>query len=774
MPEEDAAAKRQSEGSVAPTPRRGERWRIAACLGIYALASIVMGREVLAQLSTSIANDAGDPLLTTAILHWVATHLPYTDAWYQLPTFFPTRDTLTFSEHLLGIAVVAAPIEWLTGSPVVAYNLTLVASFALSAAAMFALAYRLTGSVAAAFIGGLAYGFAPYRISQLPHIQMEVLWYAPLALLGLHAYLATGRARWLVLYGTAWMLQGAANGYALVYLSVLIGLWGLWFVVLPGRWKDLAAIVVATIVAVLPLAPILLRYIQVHDYYGMVRGLEEIRSFSADISAILCAPPALAFWGWVRVGCRPEGELFPGIAVFAMFVAAAVSILRSGPPAAPPPKPIRIVIRILLAVATVYAAIAVSVWFLGPWTYEIGPLRASASSIAKPVLVSICSAVMALALPPGTRLAARRASTLSFYVLGTIAMWLLSLGPRMRVMDRAIGYNGPYTWIMLLPGGDGLRVPARFWMVAILCLAVVVAVFVADVLRRRPRHVRVVVPLLAVLVLADGWSWAIPAQPLPSGVPNPAALAGRTVLDLPAGDYPDISAQYRAIRGGWRSVNGYSGFVPPYYPLVIDASRDNLVGILDAFQPLGELDVVVARDASDQQSVMRQQPGVTITGENGAFTQFRLPARREPERDGRVRLPIASLTSRCEAPALKQALDRDLSTYWVCGPELDEQQLTIDLGQVGTAGAVLHDEGPVAGNFPRRLVIETSVDGSSWSPAWSGNAWGPAISAAMRDPKANHIWFVFEPRAARFIRMTHPMEPQHYIWAIADLEVWSR
>ena len=110
----------------------------------------------------------------------------------------------------------------------------------------------------------------------------------------------------------------------------------------------------------------------------------------------------------------------------------------------------------------------------------------------------------------------------------------------------------------------------------------------------------------------------------------------------------------------------------------------------------------------------------------------------------------------------------------MCGPELDEQHLTIDLGSVQTAGAVLHDEGPQAGNFPRRLVIETSVDGATWLPAWTGNAWGPAISASMRDPKANHIWFVFEPRPARYIRLTHPQEPQHYTWAIADLEVWSR
>jgi hypothetical protein len=110
----------------------------------------------------------------------------------------------------------------------------------------------------------------------------------------------------------------------------------------------------------------------------------------------------------------------------------------------------------------------------------------------------------------------------------------------------------------------------------------------------------------------------------------------------------------------------------------------------------------------------------------------------------------------------------------VCGPELKEQQLTIDLGRVQSTGAVLHDEGAAAGDFPKRLVIETSEDGMSWVPAWSGNAWGPAIRAAMQDPKSFHLWFVFEPRPARYVRLTHPPEDQQFTWVISDLEVWTK
>ncbi len=295
-----------------------------------------------------------------------------------MPIFYPSRDTLTFSEHLLGVAVVAAPIEWLTGNPVVAYNLTLVASFALSAAAMFALAYRLTGSVAAAFIGGLAYGFAPYRISQLPHIQMEVLWYAPLALLGLHAYLETGRRP--LARALRRGLDAAGRGQRLrAGLSVRAdrAVGGLVRRACPGAGAISSSLRSTTVVAVLPLAPILFRYIRVHEYYGMVRGIEEIRAFSADISGVLCAPPALAFWGWVRVGCRPEGELFPGVAVFVHLrrrrrehpeVGTAVPLRR--------PARSRSIIRLLLAVATVYAAIAVSVW----WFWGRGHSRSGRSA----------------------------------------------------------------------------------------------------------------------------------------------------------------------------------------------------------------------------------------------------------------------------------------------------------------------------------------------------------------------------------------------------------
>ena len=94
--------------------------------------------------------------------------------------------TLAYSEHLLGLLPIAAPLQWLTGSPVVSYNVTFLLTFVLSGAAAYILGRELTGRRAAAWIAGLAYAFAPYRMSQIAHLQVLASFWMPLALAALH------------------------------------------------------------------------------------------------------------------------------------------------------------------------------------------------------------------------------------------------------------------------------------------------------------------------------------------------------------------------------------------------------------------------------------------------------------------------------------------------------------------------------------------------------------------------------------------------------------
>ena len=63
-------------------------------------------------------------------------------------------------------------------------------------------------------------------------------------------------------------------------------------------------------------------------------------------------------------------------------------------------------------------------------------------------------------------------------------MWLLCLGPAPTFMGKPLIYKAPYAWLMLMPGVEGVRVPARFWVLATLCLAVAAAIALGYIVER--------------------------------------------------------------------------------------------------------------------------------------------------------------------------------------------------------------------------------------------------------------------------------------------------
>ena len=81
------------------------------------------------------------------------------------------------------------PIYALTHNPILCYNLLFLSTFALSGFGMFLLGRELTGSDAAGFVAGLAFAFAPYRMSNIPHLQVLSSAWMPFVLFGLHRLL---------------------------------------------------------------------------------------------------------------------------------------------------------------------------------------------------------------------------------------------------------------------------------------------------------------------------------------------------------------------------------------------------------------------------------------------------------------------------------------------------------------------------------------------------------------------------------------------------------
>ena len=71
-------------------------------------------------------------------------HHPF--SLFDANLFYPLDHTLAFSDHLLGVLPVFAPVYAATGNPVAAANTVFLLSFALSAFAAFCLTYVLTSA----------------------------------------------------------------------------------------------------------------------------------------------------------------------------------------------------------------------------------------------------------------------------------------------------------------------------------------------------------------------------------------------------------------------------------------------------------------------------------------------------------------------------------------------------------------------------------------------------------------------------------------------------
>jgi hypothetical protein len=490
----------------------------------YVLITALLFHNLLPVLTTHLFGDLGDPLLNTSILEWNAKHLPLTTDWWNFPAFAPLSGVTAFTEHLVGAYPLTSPIIWISGNPVLAYNALQLLTLPLNGLAAFALVRELTGSSLGAFIGGLAFAFAPFTGEHASHIQMLMAFGMPLALYGLHRYVKHGAARDLVWFAVGWLSVTLSNAYMLVFFPILIAVWAACFFKRADarRW---VAIAIAGAVATLPVVPLLIGYHLRQTAYGLFRDYPEIVSQSAGIQSLAGINQRAALWvGWLP-NTFYEQSLFPGFAIIALVAVAVAAALRSGEH------------RTWRHVVLVYLAAAVVLW-----TFTLGPEVRWAG----------------VRVPPG---------------------------------------YGPYWLLMRIPGVQSIRVPSRAWLPATLCLGVC-AGFGAAWLAARRRTRWVIVPV-AVLIVAEGW-FVGPTMQVPSALPL-YIPPGAQVLDLPiSAGYGNADAQYLAVLGNYRVVNGYSGYAPSYFGPLRNALADHRPEAFVPFRQRAALYIVARPDLEPQ------------------------------------------------------------------------------------------------------------------------------------------------------------------------------
>jgi hypothetical protein len=743
----------------------------------YGAITVALTWPLAVSLGDLVPEDLGDPLLTSLILWWNAQQLPFTDAWWSGTFFFPGTESLALSDHRVGLGLFTTPLIWLGASPLTAYDITFLLTWWLSAAAAYALVWTLTANRAAAFIGGLIFGFNPFRAGHLAHLELLASYWLPVILIALHQWLATRRGVWLVALSVALLLQALTSGYYFFFMAVFVALWLLWFARGLTR-RDYAALVFALAAPLIALAPVLWHYRQAHSAMGLRRSIDDIQLFSADVTGWLTAPERLALWNTPDAWRRPEGELMPGLVAVLLVVTGAVFAWRSVSTVRIPAV-VTWLRRVLLVVGVAEVGVAILPWFVGPIAFTVAGIHVSTRGQDKPLAVAFLCAVVWLATSRRFVAAFVARSRFAYYVLVTGVMFVLTLGPEGRLMGHPVLYKAPYAWLMLLPGfADSFRAPSRFAMLAVLALSVAAGLALVRLAPRVSPPARgVATAAIIAAIIAESWIHPIPLSPAPSPLELPAGIPpSAVVLELPVDAYEDALAMFRTTVHHRRTINGLSGYIPAHYQILANALFDGDADVLTVVRRYADIVVVSRRDHAHAMKLT---------------TQLRAAANALPLPDTathlvtllEMRKPPADAVSRAEAvrpaaiathPAVSSPQlisDDDYQTAWssVAG-QTGTEMIAVALSEPHEIVGLEMASGPHFGAFARELAIDVSEDGEHWKPVAAGDGASAAFEAAMRDAKVVAVTIRFEPQRASHVRIRQTGRSRAH-WAVAELRV---
>jgi hypothetical protein len=276
-------------------------------------------------------SDLGDPYNIAYTLWW-DYHQTFQDPrhLFDATIFYPYRDTLAFSEHDYGIALLFFPLFALGVRPLAVHSLATCFAFVLSGYGAFRLARTLTGgSYGAAWVAGIAFAFIPYRFQRLPHLHYIFAGWIPLLCEALVLFVRGRRWRQAAWLGVAFLMNALTCISWFILTLIPLGLSGAFLVVWYGAWREGRALwlrgALAVGAAMLALLPFLLPYRRVAALHGFVRDAKEVKDYSATALNWLAASPRLKLWeGFGGLAATEEMSLFPGLLLPLLAFAALI------------------------------------------------------------------------------------------------------------------------------------------------------------------------------------------------------------------------------------------------------------------------------------------------------------------------------------------------------------------------------------------------------------------------------------------------------------------
>lgn len=678
-----------------------------------------------------------DSLFNTWILSWdIHKFETGLSNFFDANIYYPHERTLTYSEHLIGAAILALPVMLISKNPALTHNIMLFSSFALSGFFMYLLAYYLTGNRFASFLAGIIFAFTPYRFVHIYHLQLEITQWIPLTILFLHKFMDRLDYKNLLLFSLFFLLNFLSCGYYALFLSVFIGLFIILFLfhrrlyLRRDVWFKFGLFAIISAVAILP---IFYPYIVTKRVMGFTRDYGEILnySYSADVLSYLSEPFSFQPWSAVTHG---EKNLFLGIMPLLLGAMGFYSAFKK--------KDILIGKKGYYDVLIFYAGMLVLAFI-----FSLGPvIKLNGKEIVTGPYLLLFKYIPGF---DGLRVPARFA---------IFVVFSLSLFAAFGVKYMMLKLKGNY-------GRIGL-------------ISVLTAI---------------------ILIEYNSFSAAKPTlDPIETGDKIPAVykwLAKQEgdfgIIELPAGEpvLPgDLIYIYFSIYHWKGLVNGYSGYFPPAYNLIKEAVK----GFPDAaskglLEDIGVRYVILHGKRYDAERLKGMKAAFLkdedlklmsqfdddyvyeLKGKKGMTTFYKNEELIEISRSG------WSAKANISEEIVKEAFDniRDISSRWTTGrPQRPGDYFELDLGNIYRIAKISMALGNIT-DYPRGYKVDASLDGSKWDLIAKEDSARFPIVSLVKEPLKPKFDILFHPTNARYIRITQTGSHKEHWWSIAEIHVFK-
>jgi hypothetical protein len=241
-------------------------------------------------------------------------------------------------------------------------------------------------------------------------------------------------------------------------------------------------------------------------------------------------------------------------------------------------------------------------------------------------------------------------------------------------------------------------------------------------------------------------------------------------------DNLDPFALYQQTFDGVPLYNGFSGYGAPHQYTMRELLNLYDPRILQALASRGSLGVVIDH-AADSDGLFRKfvmaYPGAVMHETHPGWSSYRLPGNDVgeplPDQKGQP-IPIASFTASAAQAQTPRAVDGSLKTRWTGGAQHTSASFVVELGQPQHVGQLVIALGEYWTDYPMRLRLEVSSDGSQWETVYLGDTALHAYYAALRHPKEVPVVYPIDRDNVRTIRLTQIGDGNHD-WSIPEIRV---